>query len=408
MTYPQHDQPREPRFGWPAATPAAILPADLPPRPAETPIKVLHVIHRFKWGFGNVALLCALGMDPRRYEMWIVGGNEDGDELWSRAREGGVNTVAWPQFRAGYHLVDLLVLIRLIRLIRRERFTIVHTHGAKGNVLGRIAAWICRTPVVVHTFPGFQRITAYSKVESKPHQLGDGYIAVSPTVARQAIEDRKAPPAGVRVIPAAVEMDIIPTEFSKAGRADLGVPSDVTLIGTVGRIEPQKGHLDFVRMAAQVRKTHPNTAFVIVGDGQLAEDVRRLAAELDVDVRITGYLPEAERLIAGMDVFVMTSLYEGVPLVLVAALVSGRPCVSTAVDGIPDLIDHGTTGLLTPRSDPAAAATAVRWMIDHPEEAAAMGKQGQVRTGASFAPDRMCAAVDAYYSELLSQPDPTS
>src|SRR5207249_421412 len=83
----------------------------------------------------------------------------------------------------------------------------------------------------------------------------------------------------------------------------------------------------------------------------------------------------------------------------------GRPCVATAVDGVPDLIEHGVSGLLTPARDPRAAACAVCWMLDHPGEARAMGERGRVRAEAGFSPERMCVAIDACYRELLGQPD---
>lgn len=157
-------------------------------------------------------------------------------------------------------------------------------------------------------------------------------------------------------------------------------------------------------MAAAIRVEHPDTAFVMIGDGPLAEDVRRLAADLDVEVTLTGRRPDADRLVAGLDVFVITSLYEGLGRALTEALATARPVVATAVNGVPDLVEHGATGLLVTPADPEGAANAVGWLLDHPREAAEMGRQGCLRVRTTFAPEVMCEAVDACYRGLLGLP----
>jgi glycosyltransferase involved in cell wall biosynthesis len=380
--------------------------------PALPRIKVLHVITRFTAGAGANTLLSAEGMDPDRYEVWIAG--VPGGELWERARAAGVRTVEIPGFRHTLTPADPLVLWRLVRLVRRERFTVVHTHSGKGGFLGRVAARLCRTPVVVHTFHGFSfhpymsrpRRTAYRWLERSTRRLTHRFLAVSPRVAQQAVEERLAPPGQVDVVPSAVDLGHLPERFDPAARRMLGVPRGTALIGTVGRIDTQKAPLDFVRTAAAIHARRPGTAFVMIGAGPLEGEVRRLAAELDVQVILTGHRPDAARLVAGLDVFVITSLYEGLGRALTEALATARPVVATAVNGVPDLVEHGATGLLVAPADPDGAARAVGWLLDHPAEAAAMGRQGCRRVRSAFAPQAMCAAVDACYRGLLGLPVP--
>jgi glycosyltransferase involved in cell wall biosynthesis len=397
---------------WPAA-PAPVVRLDLlPPQPAPPRIKVLHVITRFWAGAGGNTLLTATGMDPRRYEVWVAG--VPGGDLWAQARAAGVRTVEIQGFREVLAPADLLVLIRLIRLIRRERFAVVHTHSAKGGFLGRLAARLCRTPVVVHTFHGIsfhdrmprRRRAAYRRLEQFPRGFTDAFLAVAPQLAREVVEQRLASPGTVQVVPSAVDLRGIPDDFDSAARRDLGVPPGVPLVGTVGRIDRQKAPLDFVRMAAAVRVDHPDVAFVMVGGGPLEQDVRRSAAQLGVDLRLTGYRPDAARLVAGLDIFVISSLYEGLGRALTEALAAARPVVATCVNGVPDLVEPGATGLLVEPSDPAALARAVGWLLDHPVEAAAMGHQGRTRVRTAFAPADMCSAVDACYRRLLGLGEP--
>ncbi|MGF1432218.1 glycosyltransferase [Kitasatospora sp. LaBMicrA B282] len=396
--------------GWPAAPAAVLEPAELPPQPGPPRVKVLHVITRFWAGAGGNTLMTAVGMDPRVYEVWVAG--VPGGPLWERARAAGVRTVELRGFREVLAPGDLLVLWRLVRLIRRERFTVVHTHSAKGGFLGRFAARICRTPVVVHTFHGLSfhdrmpplRRALYRRLERLPRSSTHAFLAVAPQLAREVVEQRLAPPGRVRVVPSAVDLEDIPTDYDPAARWELGFPEHVPLVGTVGRIDRQKAPLDFVRMAAALRTTHPSAAFVMVGDGPLADQVRQLAAELDVEVHLTGYRPDAARLAAGLDVFVISSLYEGLGRALTEALAAARPVAATCVNGIPDLVEPGATGLLAAPADPADLARAVGWLLDHPDAAAKMGHQGRARVRAAFDPATMCSQIDHCYRDLLGLP----
>ncbi|MEU4871549.1 glycosyltransferase [Streptomyces sp. NPDC021608] len=407
---PRPGRPDGTAAGWPASAPPVAPAGELPPAPALPRIKVLHVITRFRAGAGGNTLLSAAGLDADRYEVWVAG--VPGGDLWAQARAAGVRTVEIPGFRHTLAPGDLLVLGRLVRLIRRERFTVVHTHSAKGGFLGRVAAGLCRTPVVVHTFHGLSfhpymsrsRRTLYRALERVTRRLAHGFLAVAPRVAQEVVEQRLAPPGRVEVVPSAVRLADIPEAFDPGARALLGVPRGTALVGTVGRVDTQKDPLAFVRMAAAIRARHPDTAFVMIGDGPLAGEVRGLAADLGVEVTLTGERPDADRLVAGLDVFVITSRYEGLGRALTEALAAARPVVATAVNGVPDLVEHGATGLLVPPADPGSAARAVGWLLDHPREAARMGRQGSLRVRAAFAPEAMCGAVDACYRGLLGLP----
>jgi glycosyltransferase involved in cell wall biosynthesis len=393
-----------------------LLPAsELPPQPPLPRIKVLHVITRFWGGAGGNTLLSAIGMDPQRYDVWVAGC--PGGPLWERARKAGLGTVELRGFREVLAPADLFVLIQLIRLIRRGQFTIVHTHSAKGGFLGRLAAWLCRTPVVVHTFHGFSvhnymrrsRRRIYLLLDRAVRRMAHEYYAVSPRVAQQAVQLRFAPPGSVSVVPSAVELDDIPHSAAERARAreELAVPPGVPVVGTVGRIDFAKAPLDFVRMAAEVARTHPGTRFVVIGDGPMQADAEQEARRLGVPVQFTGFRDDAPRIAGGLDVFVISSLYEGLGRALTEAMASGRPVVATAVNGVPDLVEAGSTGLLAPPADPAALADCVRWLLDHPAEARRIGQQGRERVLTTFAPEVMCELLDRAYARLLGFPRPS-
>lgn len=401
-------------FVWPAPPPRVAQAKELPTSPALRRTKVLHVITRFWAGAGGNTLLSAVGMDSGRYDVWIAG--VPGGELWERARAAGVHTCEIRGFRHTLGLADLLVLWRLIRLIRRERFTVVHTHSAKGGFLGRVAARWCHVPVVVHTFHGLSfhpymsrtRRAVYRFLERVTWRFTHQFLAVAPRVAGEVVEERLAPPGRVRVVPSAVDVSRLPQGFDPLARHLLSVPREKVLVGTVGRLDAQKAPLDFVRMAAALQAERPGARFVMIGGGPLEGEVRRLAADLNVDVTLLGHRADASELVAGLDVFVITSLYEGLGRALTEALATARPVVATAVNGVPDLVEHGSTGLLVAPADPRGAARAVGWLLDHPREAEVMGRQGCRRVRSAFTPQAMCEAIDACYCNLLGLPHPTA
>jgi glycosyltransferase involved in cell wall biosynthesis len=402
---------------WPSVPPLVAPRRRLPEQPVLPKVKVLHVITRFIAGSGGNTLASAVGMDPARYEMWVAG--MPGGPLWEEAERAGVGTVRLRHMRerlSPWH--DLLVTLELVRLIRRERFTVVHTHCSKAGLSGRLAARLAGVPVVVHTFhifavhPGLSRARrlSYTVLERLVRGCAHRYVAVAPRVALDAVRQRIASPGSVVVIPSAVDIDGIPTEEDPAVRQELGIRADVPVVGAVGRIVAQKAPLDFVRMCALVHSRRPEVAFVMVGDttlesAGLEEETRHEAERLGVPVIFTGFRPDAPRVAASFDVYVVTSLYEGLGRAVTEAMASARPVVATAVNGVPDLVEPGATGLLAPPSDPEALATAVEWLLDHPEEAARMGAQGRERVRGFFAPHVMCQALDQLYGELLGLPD---
>lgn len=398
---------------WPPVPPGRVPPGLLPAQPVLPPVKVLHVITRFIAGSGGNTLVSAAGMDPARYECWVAG--MPGGPLWEQARAAGVRTVEVRHLReriSPWH--DLLAIVELYRLVRRERFTVVHTHCSKAGLIGRVAAWLARVPVVLHTFhilavnDGLSRLRRvfYLALERLVRGCAHHYVAVAPRLARQAVEMRIAPPGRMTVIPSAVDVDTIPMAEDPRVRLELGIPPGAPVVGTVGRIVAQKAPLDFVRVCARVREQRPDAVFVWVGDttlesAGLEEETRREAERLGVPILFTGFRADAPRVAASFDVYLVTSRYEGLGRALTEALASGRAVVAAAVNGVPDLVEPGATGLLVEPGDVGSMATAALWLLDHPEAARLMGQQGSARVRTGFTPEVMCRALDRLYGELL-------
>jgi glycosyltransferase involved in cell wall biosynthesis len=241
----------------------------------------------------------------------------------------------------------------------------------------------------------------FRRIERALCRITDEFVAVSPTVARDAVRAGVAKAGRTSVAPSAVDLSTIRTAQEARIRHELGIRIDAPVVGTVGRIDVQKSPLDFVRMADLVRVTFPDAKFVMVGEGELAEQVGKLAAQRGVPLLMTGYRTDAALVASAFDVYVVSSRYEGVGRAVTEALASGRPVVATAVDGVVDLVAHGSTGLLAAPGDVEGLAAATCWLLEHPVDATAMGLQGRMLVRKLFTRERMCAALDEVYSGLL-------
>lgn len=405
---------------WPAVPPRIVPHEELPEQPDPGRVKVLHVITRFIGGSGGNTLISATDIDPDRYETWVAA--MPGGPLWEQAEQRGVRTFHVRHMRetiSPWH--DLLACIELVRLIRRERFTVVHTHCSKAGFVGRVAARFAGTPVVVHTFhllavrPGLSRSRrmAYRLLDRSVRTFAHRYVAVAPRVAREAVEQRIAPPGRVTVVPSAVDLAQVPSVEDPDVRGELGLPAGVPVVGTVGRIVAQKSPLDFVRMCGHIHARRPDVRFVMVGDADLETasleaETHREAERLGVPIVFTGFRADAPRIASAFDVYVVPSLYEGLGRAVTEALASARPVVATAVNGVPDLVEPGVTGLLARPADPAGLAENVLWMLDHPIEAERMARQGRDRVRSHFGPQLMCRELDRVYADLLGLPHPAA
>jgi glycosyltransferase involved in cell wall biosynthesis len=171
----------------------------------------------------------------------------------------------------------------------------------------------------------------------------------------------------------------------------------------VGRLTPQKDPLAFVELIATVRRERPDVHGVIVGDGPLRADVERAVAArgLGAWCRVLGARDDVAALLAALDVFVLTSISEGFPFVVLEAMALERPVVATAVNGVPEIVEPGVTGALVERGDGQALARAVLDTLADAERARAMGRAGRRRVQTCFTASRMVAETAAFYRDLL-------
>lgn len=267
---------------------------------------------------------------------------------------------------------SLSTLPALLRLIRRLEPDLLHLHGYGAGTFGRIAARLAGVPAVLHEHfvdPHMPRYQGLAERVLRP--LAVHTVANCRSVKEFCVERRKIRPDTISVIYNGVPLeDFVPPgpEEVAAHRRELGVPEGASVVGFVGRLHEQKGIEFLIQAAPTILEAHPDTRFVIVGDGALWRELHTMAAELGIadKVLFTGFRAEVRALLSTFDVIVIPSLYEGTTLTVFEAMALSKPIVATPVDGLGEVLVDGRTALLIPPRDAAAVADRVNRLLADP------------------------------------------
>jgi len=257
---------------------------------------------------------------------------------------------------------------RLRALVRREGIGLVHVHSPVAAAGVRAVAG--RRTRVVYTehnlWDRYHPATWAANLATFPRN--DHVFAVSETV-RQSIRYpgplRLLPMPPLETLHHGLDPAALPVPGRDGVRAELGIPEDAPVVGSVANFKAAKDHATLLRAAAQVRQAIPSVRFVLVGQGPLEAETRRLAGQLGLDqtVVFAGFRTDATRLMAGFDAFALSSTYEGLPIALIEAMAVGCPAVVTAVGGTPEVVADGVHGFLVPPRDPAALAAGLTRLL---------------------------------------------
>jgi len=393
------------------------------PPPGE-PTRIVRIIARLNVGGPAIqAITLTQRLDADGYRTTLVRGREEPDEgtMDHLAGELGVRPLRVRSLRRnpGWH--DVPALVTLVRIIRRERPAIVHTHAAKGGTLGRIAALIASAgrrprPVLVHTFHGhslsgyFSPRTAafYRGVERLLARYTDRLIAVSDEVRDDLVALGVAPASKFEVVP--LGFDLSPFTAGGSDRAaaraalrdELGIARDARVVTLIARLVPIKRADRFLRVATRLADL-PAARFLVVGDGELRDGLQRSrdSAELGDRLIWTGFRRDMPAVCFASDVVVLTSDNEGTPVSLIEAQAAGVPVVTTNVGGASSVVRDRESGFVVAVDDDRAFAEAVRTLHDDTALATRFGNAGRDRSLARFGLDRLVADIAGLYRREL-------
>jgi glycosyltransferase involved in cell wall biosynthesis len=374
------------------------------------PIRVLHVAESAGWAGGEAYLVrLASALDRRRFTLAVV--VPETGPLTERLAAIGVPTFVIP---LNTRLLSPRALWMLVQVFRRELPMIVQSHGARTNVYAKIAARLVGVPVVlatVHNSLFDYEVSAlrrrlYVAAERLTAPLAHRVVAVSQAVGRDLVTRYRLPAERVVVIQNGIDpAGFVPRRPPAAVRTELGLPPQSRLVALVGRLTPQKGPDLLVAALPPLAAAWPQLRCLFIGDGELAPELRRQAASLGVGSHCVFLGPRSDvaDLVASVDVVVLPSRSEGLPFALLEAMVLARPVVATRVGGNPEVVEDGRSGLLVPPEDPGALTRAVRFLLEHPSEAEAIGRRGRERVLRDFSVGRSVGALQELYWAAASR-----
>jgi glycosyltransferase involved in cell wall biosynthesis len=382
---------------------------------------LLHLVTLSEWGGAQACVFALARGFAAEYSVTV--GCGPGGPLVSRLRAAGIRVVEVPDLiRAPAPLVDLKALWWLVRWMRRERFTLVHCHSTKAGLLGRFAATIAGVPVRVFTVHGWPFTGwwhpalrwATVAAERMAARISTAVICVSEHDRQRALRLGIGPAAKIRVVHNGVDPgrwlfaagEVEPGAGSLPGGAlwRHGVVPDVRDGGcrvvAVGRLTHQKDPFVLLRAWQLIRGPH---RLIIAGDGALRADLEAAIRQhgLAGRVDLLGARDDVPDILHDADVFVMTSRWEGLPLAIIEAMMSGLPVVATAVGGVPEEVVDGETGLLVPPGEPEALARAVQRFLDDPQLRARAGAAGRRRAMERFTEARMLRETAEVYTGVV-------
>lgn len=290
--------------------------------------------------------------------------------------------------------LDLPAIVAHLRAVRRLRPDVLHANlrwpwSCQYGVFAGLAARRVRTVAVEHAAPVETRSRLQRRLKRRASLRLDAHVAVSERAARELEHVVRLPAGSVRTIPNGVPEDPAPA---------LPAPAPGPLVGSVGRLVPEKGFDLLVRALPDL----PGVGLLLVGDGPARGSLERLAAELGVGDRlhITGWREDARRYLPAMDVFALPSHLESMPLSVIEAMLAARPVVATEVGSLHELVTDGYTGVLVPPHDPGALAIAIGRLMADPEGRKRLGNRGREEALERFTATAMAHRFEALYDEV--------
>ncbi len=398
--------------------------------------RILRIINRLNIGGPtyNVSLLSKY-LSPE-YETKLVGGMKSDTEASSEfiVQQLGLNPTYIPDmYRSINPVKDWKAFHQIKQLIKAYKPDIVHTHAAKAGALGRLAAYQCGVPIIVHTFHGhvfhsyFNPIKTrfFLEIERRLAKISNRIIAISPK--------QKAELGDIYTICENEKIETIPLGFDLSRfqdeqinkriefRQKYQIADDEVAIGIVGRIVPIKNHALFLQALKQLcEKTTTKIRAFIVGDGEERSNIEELAKSLNipfadnetaqqqpVTLTFTSWIKKVDEVYAGLDVVALSSLNEGTPVSLIEAQAANKPIVTTNVGGVADVTIPNQTALLSPSKDVDAFAQNLLQLVDNKEFRLQMGKEGYDFVKQKYCYTRLVRDMDSLYQQLIWETSPT-
>jgi len=383
------------------------------------PIRIERVITRLNIGGpARHTILLTRYLRDMGFLTELVAGRESPGEgnMLPLAAANGVEPVIIPALgRELSPLRDPAVLLTLYSRFRRLRPDVVCTHMSKAGAVGRVAAWLARVPVRVHTFHGHvfsghfspAKTRFFVELEKRLARISTRIIVLGERQQREITALGVGRPEQFVQVPLGLDLSAFLAAEKHSGelRKELAIPQDAPLAAIVARLVPIKNHAVFLRAAKLVCGSLPAARFLIVGDGPERRGLEALTEQLGLKGRVIflGFRDDLPRIYADCDATALSSDNEGMPVALIESLAAATPAVATDVGETREVIRDGESGFVVPPSDPEALAAALLELLRSPERAKQMGLAGRRHVYPRFSIERLAADTAGLYRSLLQE-----
>lgn len=344
-------------------------------------LKVLYLITRLdKGGSAEDIFITAIGLDRRKYEVTLMSGpvEDPGQDRKKEIEECGIRHIFIPELVRNINLFkDLIAFLKIYRVLRKEKFDIVHTHTSKAGFLGRLAAKLARVPIIIYTPHGHVFFGYFSSLKTKifilleklASSLADKIVAKTNAEKEDYISYKIASERRLTIICSGIDLNRfkeLSSDEKLKIKKELGIPENFLVVGTAGRLVPVKGPEFLIEASKIIVSKYPDTYFLFAGDGPLRQNLEMKALQIGVKENIIflGWRDDVAKIISIFDIFVLPSLNEGMGRVLVEAMALRKPIVASCVGGIPNLVAHGKNGFLVPPKNPMELAKYIELLLE--------------------------------------------
>lgn len=382
------------------------------------PIRVLHIIGGGEIGGAEIHILdLARHLSPLEIEVHLC--CLFPAPLLQRAQQQGIKATAITM----RNKLDVFSLWRVMQIVREVNPHIVHTHGVRANLMGRLAAKLAGVrhtvttvhSVLEHDYPDTTARWLNYWSEKLTSGLTERYIVVAEFLKKNLC-DQGIPANKVSVIHNGIDIDKFSgcrsvqvqdnarTLFSSV-RLELGIDEQAPLVGMVGRFHPVKGHRCLVEAAKEIVKINPQVRFLLVGDGNIRDEIAQCIREKNLEAYFvfTGFREDIARIYQALDILALPSLSEGLSLTLMESMLCGCPAVVTRVGGNPEIVIDGKNGLIVSPCDSLALAAALLRLIENPGEAQRMGEAARKTIEERFTVKRMAERTQSLYQQMMNE-----
>ena len=376
-------------------------------------IKILHVITHLPIGGAQDNTLYTVELlDKEKYDISLCC-NLDG-ELVERAKKiEAVKLFDIPFLcREVSPYRDIRAFLSLYKLFKKEDFTIIHTHSSKAGLLARLAAVLNKTPIVIHTIHGFAfndfmnmfKKNFFIYVEKLLAKWTDVLITVSNLNKKKIIDLNITHENKIKNIYSGIDLNLFTNKRNNDFRKELNLENNHILLGSVGRLSDQKDPITMIEAFGIISKPFPNAHLALVGDGELKGKILEKIHQLKLDgkVHLTGNKNNPWSVYHSMDLFIMSSIYEGLGRSITEALSCGVPVVCTDVEGVPEIVRDNITGILVPPKEANKLADGIIRTLNDMETAKKMAEEGRRFVKDNFDVNKMVNDIDSLYNTLKS------